>query len=92
MPRTLCVQLFVGANNDTHQVETEKLRSVLETYLDGYTLTESVGFWKGTREPSVVVEYLATEDTPTDIIITHIKQLLRQDAVAYRTMPALSFA
>ena len=92
MPRSLTIQLYVGANNNTHEVETDALRSVIETYVEGYTLISSVGFWKGQREPSVIVEFLATEETPVEIIIQHIKQNLHQDAVGYRTIPAIAFA
>lgn len=40
-----------------------RIRAILDTNLDGYTLFTGVGYWQGQKETSLVVEYLAEEQT-----------------------------
>jgi hypothetical protein len=84
------VQLFVGSNNVTGEVEQEKLEKILSRHVDGYTIIRSSGVWKGTRENSVMVEI--SEDIDVIALIGEIKRGLEQEAVAYRKVTPLSFA
>ena len=47
--------LYVGANNDTGEVDTEKLYAILAKRLPNCTIAQTVGFWKGQTEKSVTV-------------------------------------
>jgi hypothetical protein len=49
------VVLYIGADNQTGIVNTEKLELVLDSEFDGYTIVESIGHWQGTKENSVIV-------------------------------------
>lgn len=85
------IELFIGSNNTTHKVELEKLESTLAKYHDGFTIKRGVvGYWQGAREESVTV--LVSDDFSTILAtINKLKQVLKQDAIAYHEVTPLEF-
>lgn len=88
MHKTL--QLFIGSNNITHKVERDKLEQVLSKYHEGFTIQPAVGYWQGAREDSVTV--IVSDDFDSIInTIQRLKQVLKQDAIAYHEVTELVF-
>lgn len=87
----MTVKLYIGANNQTGEVETGLVESVLNKYFDGYTVENSVGYWLGKRENSVVVT-LVTSGPELKTVLNELKNVLHQDAIAWQTVAKLNFA
>lgn len=85
------LELFIGANNTTKQVELNKIKQVLSKYHEGFTInTAQIGYWLGTEEPSVSV--LIHDDLHKIIsTIKELKEVLHQDAIAYHVVETLEF-
>lgn len=81
-------QMFIGSNNETHKVERDKIEALLTEYVDGFTILPAVGFWKGQKEDSVAV-LLDVQDIGH--IAYRLKKALKQEAIAFQEVPALSF-
>lgn len=88
MQKTL--ELFIGSNNTTHKVERDKLEATLSKYHEGFTIQPAVGYWQGAREDSVVVTISGDFDTILSTI-QRLKQVLKQDAIAYHEVTPLEF-
>ncbi len=83
-------QLFVGANNATGEVDRDIVENVLNRHFDGYTIVDSVGYWLGVREKSLVVTLTASKQT-LNKVLAELKTELEQDAIAWQQAPALHF-
>lgn len=85
------IELFIGSNNHTHRVEVDKLEATLAKYHEGFTIKRGViGYWQGAREESVTV--LISDDFETiRQTILKLKQVLKQDAIAYHEVSELEF-
>ena len=84
------IELFIGSNNQTHRVERDKLEQVLAKYHEGFTIQPAVGYWQGAREDSVTV--IISDDFDAIInTIQRLKQVLKQDAIAYHEVARLEF-
>ena len=87
---TKTLELFIGSNNKTHKVERVLLEQTLAKYHEGFTISPAVGYWAGAREDSVTV--LISDDFSTIInTIQRLKQVLKQDAIAYHEVTPLEF-
>lgn len=85
--------LYVGANNDTGIVDSEKLQAILDRSFNGCTFFFARGLWEGKWEPSAVVQVSSATNSREYIeaVIREIKTELRQDCVALQTLPELEF-
>ena len=84
------LRLFVGSNNHTHKVERDLLVKTLEKYHTGFTIQPALGYWEGAREESVTV--LISDDKESILnTINKLKQVLKQDAIAYQEEQPLVF-
>jgi hypothetical protein len=89
MNKTL--ELFIGSNNHTHKVEMDKLEATLAKYHEAFTIKRGViGYWQGTREESVTVIISDNFEAIIDTI-KRLKQVLKQDAIAYHEVTPLEF-
>lgn len=84
------VQLYVGANNLTGEVDRDDLIKILNDRHLGYTLAEATGMWQGKAEPSVIVT-LADDLSKIKQTAWLIKVALEQDAVGMVTLPDMEF-
>lgn len=84
-------KLYIGANNTTGEVEISELETALNRYFDGYTVEQAIGYWLGKRENSVAVTLVATPNLLNQVI-TELKTVLQQDAIAYQRVANLNFA
>lgn len=85
----MTINLFIGANNSTGEVETDKIKEVLlQNNLEGFTIVPAQGYWvdngKVYDENSVLV-ILDTNKKTLDKILAELKEELQQEAIAHRT-------
>jgi len=52
------VYYYVGANNDTKKLESEKIETILSKSFEGITAYEVVGFWRGNKELTLKIEVI----------------------------------
>lgn len=85
------IQLYIGGNNTTKQVEVDKLKKVLNKYHEGWTLERgNIGAWHGVEEESVKV--LISDDYDTILAtVNKLKYELKQEAIAVQEVAPLEF-
>ena len=85
------VQLYVGADNDTHDLDLERIGKIMSSNHEGYTIWPAEGSWRGVSEPSAVI--LVNDDHDSIMAtVAQLKSELRQDAIGYQRMPDVSYA
>lgn len=65
----------------TEDKSRTKVVKILDKHLEGYTLIEGVGAWKGERERSLIVEVIAKCDIDVRLAAKEIKRINAQEAV-----------
>ena len=81
-------QLHIGANNTTGIVEKDRIIQVLSSHYDGFTLQDTVGYWKGTPEYSCIATIAnVTESDGIVKLARELAQVLEQDAVGVTAIP-----
>lgn len=82
--------IYVGSNNDTKQLELDRINAIASGNHDGFTLYTATGHWLGTEEATAV---LIIHDDPAKIMATinTLKKELHQDAIAFQEVPTLQF-
>ena len=76
--------LYIGANNETKEVEIDKAIETIANYYDGFTFWNANGFWKGSQEKTLIVQIETDETDETGTLIALIKNLkeeLNQDCI-----------
>ena len=77
------INFYIGANNTTHKVEEEKALDILASVYEGMSVTDTMGYWRGAQEKSILVSIMA-ESVDLTIVKSVCKRLntaLDQDAV-----------
>jgi hypothetical protein len=76
------INYYIGSNNQTHILETEKALTIFAEYYEGMTTSELVGYWKGSREKTLLVSIVCeTVDYPLiKTISKRINNELQQEA------------
>lgn len=74
------VTFYIGANNETGEVEKDIVTSVLGAHYRGFTIHDSIGFWEGNQEKSVVAT-VTGDNLQYQPIAEELKLKLKQDAV-----------
>ena len=67
-----------------YRIYTEDLGNIPEIvsqYFDGFTVFEAVGYWKGQREKTAVVELVTDERVKVYEMARTIKELNKQESV-----------
>jgi hypothetical protein len=85
------IELYIGSNNVTHELELDKIEKILANGHDGFTIQEAKGYWLGKPERTAVVTIAGDLDEILDTIDI-LKNELHQDAIAYRQVPSMVFA
>lgn len=82
---------YIGSNNQTGELETEKIAEIVARFYDGATIQENlIGIWKGEREKTASVLVVSSEEKLRKFIDVAKKEL-QQDAVAYQETNGLNF-
>ena len=77
--------LFVGSNNSTKELESEKIIKIVSEYYKGFSCYEILGYWEGKSEKALKIE-IAVEDTDINkLAVTsltkELKMELEQDSI-----------
>jgi hypothetical protein len=85
------VTIYIGSNNDSKQLELDKICKIANKRHAGFTLYTATGYWLGSEEATAV---LIIHDAWSKIIrtISDLKLDLDQDAIGYQEAPTLQFA
>jgi len=76
------VYYYVGANNITKTLESDKIIKTISEHFDGFTAFEVVGFWKGSQEKTLKIEVITDLiDSKLAGIARELKEKLEQDSV-----------
>ena len=83
-------RFFVVSNNTTKKLEKKKALSIISQVLEGFTVYDAVGYWKGTQERSMIVETMQDEEQEPHMqtLARDIAHALKQDAVALDKIPS----
>lgn len=83
--------IYVGSNNETHELELDRINKILALRHQGYTLYTATGHWLGTEEATAVI---VIHDDPATVLetIEQLKTHLHQDAIGYQLAPVMQFA
>lgn len=83
--------IYVGSNNDTKELELDRINAISAREHDGFTLYTATGHWLGTEEATAV---LIIHDDPAKVqaTIQALKTELHQDAIGYQRSPLMQFA
>lgn len=74
--------LFIGSDNQSKKLEKEKIERILNKHFEGYSASQIVGYWKGTREKTLKVEVIT--DKPKSYLKSVAEELktgLNQESV-----------
>lgn len=71
-------KIYIGSNNETKELELDKITNYLNTQLQGYTIIKTLGYWKGTREDSCIIEIYGNYNRA---IPSELKKILKQDSI-----------
>lgn len=74
--------IYIGSNNQSHELEKDKAIVIISEYFEGFTAYEVVGFWKGVEEKTLKVEIVSDEE-PVKItrLCKELKKELQQEAI-----------
>lgn len=65
----------------TEDVNREIILTLLDDSFDGYTVTESIGAWKGTREKSLAIDIIGATFADVESVAQGIRELNNQESV-----------
>lgn len=55
-------RFYVGSNNTTHELERDKIEQVMAKRFEGFSAFEIVGYWKGSKEKTLLIEVITLEN------------------------------
>jgi len=65
----------------TENKNRSKVEEIASAWFDAYTILEATGYWKGTREPSLILEFLTDKASTVRVVAQLIKGHNVQEAV-----------
>ena len=72
-------KIYVGSNNTTKELEITKIHEVCGWYLEGFTIIQAQGYWKGEKENSAIIEYYG--DRNNEDLFSALKGELSQESL-----------
>jgi hypothetical protein len=73
----------------TEDVNRDGIFAILDRYVDGYTVTPSIGAWKGQRENSLAIDLVDVPLQTVENIARVIRWENRQESVLILEIPAI---
>lgn len=70
--------IYIGSNNDTHVLEIEKIKDILNMYQEGYTIIEAQEIWQGKPENTAIIEIYGDYNP---VLLSELKYNLKQDSL-----------
>jgi len=76
------VYYYIGSNNTTKQLEVDNIEKIIAGHFEGFTASEVIGYWRGSKERTLKVEII-TDETPAKLakIAKELKIKLDQDSI-----------
>ena len=82
--KLITIKAFIGSNNETKELEIDKIASTLSKNHEAFTLDYPViGCWRGEVEETAVL-YLSDERQKVMNTLNKLKEVLDQEAIAYQ--------
>jgi hypothetical protein len=77
------INFYIGSNNTTHILESDKALKILSSYYEGMSITEIVGYWKGAKENTILVSIMAesVDYTQVKTVCKKLNKTLDQQAI-----------
>lgn len=72
----------------TEDVNRETIYSILDSRVDGYTVSTGIGSWKGQRENSLAIDLVGYTFSTAKVIAEEIKTANGQESVLILDVPA----
>lgn len=87
----ITANLFIGANNETGDVEIDVVHNILaKRFPEGYTVLSGAGYWQGGSEPMVLAIVTGLPEYVTEVA-AELRDELEQQAVGVQFLPAIQF-
>ena len=85
--------LYIGANNETKEVEIDKAIDIIGNEFDGFTFWNANGFWKGSQEKTLIVQIETSKinKETLNIVIRTLKKELKQDSIGLTSADDMNF-
>jgi len=83
-------RLYIGSNNQTGELEIDRIYSILDDHLEAYTIQLANGRWKSKNEDSVIVSITTTEKI-ANRLIEKLKVELDQEAIGLQKEEPIIF-
>jgi len=84
-------KMFIGANNKTKRVETKKAIAFISKSFQGLTAYNSLGYWKGKAEKSLIIEIETTETKKLLKVVKDLTKVLKQQAIGLAKIGKMEF-
>lgn len=82
--KLITIKAYIGSNNETKELEIDKILSTVNKNHQGFTLDYPVtGYWKGEAEDTAVL-HLSDENQKVIDTLNELKEVLDQEAIAYQ--------
>jgi hypothetical protein len=85
------LKLYIGSNNETKELEIQKIKEITGAVFEGFTFYEAMGFWRGLEEKTAIIEIETEEEDKINHLIETLKKELKQEAIAVEILPSLKF-
>ncbi len=69
----------------------QQYQVLLDEILDGMTILDGIGYWKGEQEKMKVISTSVEDESIVDDLVAVYKQMFNQDSVAVQFLPPLIF-
>lgn len=73
--------LYIGSNNDTHELELNTIEKITGSLFQGFSLSQTTGYWNGKKEQTAIVTIATDESALVTRLATILKEILKQEAV-----------
>lgn len=87
--------MFFGRNIPTggyvDDTAWQQYQVLLDEILDGMTILDGIGYWKGEQEKMKVISTSVEDESIVDDLVAVYKQMFNQDSVAVQFLPPLVF-
>jgi hypothetical protein len=74
----------------TEDKNRESILSILDSHVEGYTVTPSIGSWRGVRESSLAIDLLGIPKSVAESIAKQIKAANQQESVLLLDIPVVA--
>ena len=82
--KLITIKAFIGSNNNTKELEVDKIISTVNANHEAFTLDYPViGYWRSEAEQTAVL-YLSDEHSKVLNTLNELKEVLDQEAIAYQ--------